>query len=128
MKTLKIAVNLDSPRLPEQEKKQIQEVGYAVLLESFLNQALAEKYPKGLDRLKRKVLARVQARLDACELEAEYMEIEDGDFDFIRDTMLGDDVKFSAQQNRLVSQIIKNIEDCEKASRAKEDEPAAKQE
>lgn len=108
MKKFTYTLNLDLLRLNEKEKVFIAESGEKSILENILNQGLAGKYPSGMSTDKRRIYGRLLEKMDADTSGT--LEIEEAEFDLIKEAIASDEARFLPEQTRLISQYLKAID------------------
>lgn len=112
MKTLNYKVDLIKLKLNEAEEKHISELGYKRLFENILNQLLRSKHPQGIQGVKGRIYSRILNKLDVSE--SELLEIEDAEFDIIKEVFLSDETTFDPEQTRLIMQYVTAVEEANK--------------
>lgn len=108
MKTISYKLDIEKLKLNEQETRFLTDVGEKVFFENTLNQGLSNKYPSGMPIAKQKIYSRLLDKLDSdC---TGTLEIEEAEFDLIKEVMTSEDAKFHPGQTRLISQYLQAIE------------------
>lgn len=110
MKTLNLAFDFALVKAAPEEQEQIKKIGFAVPFEVLFNQAIGGKYPQGLPLLQGRILNRIQRKIDKLTVEDTLLELEESEYDLVKEVMLDPNVRFSANQYRLVTAIVENIE------------------
>lgn len=107
MKTLNLRVTVDNLRLSDAEKQHIESFGFGGLLESLLIQGLSFKYKDGIGGAKQRVLNRI---LDKLDFRKDDIELEESEFDLLKEVFLDENVKFHPSQSRLICQYMDKVE------------------
>lgn len=111
MKTLPLSLsNSIMSKVSDVERKFFETTGLAGIFETLLVQGLTSMHPQGLPLSKGKTLARLQRRIEDTPKDATSMEIEDADYDLIKEVFSGEGARFAPQQYRIVSEIAANVE------------------
>jgi len=110
MKNLNISFNTEAINLSDNESTEIKKHGFAMPFEVIFNQGLGALYPQGLTLSKGKVLSRIQKKLDALKSHDLHLELEEAEFDLVKEVFLSESVKFMPTQYRLVSIYVDSIE------------------
>jgi hypothetical protein len=103
-------VNLLHPKMVEQEVKLMAELGVIGVFETLLIQGLSSMYPQGLPMVKGKTLARLQARILGIPSTQTSINVEDAEFDLVKQVFAGEDAKFQATQYGVVLQYADALE------------------
>lgn len=111
MKTLNFEnVNILHPKMSEQEVKLMTDMGVVGVFEMLLVQGLSSIYPQGLPMTKGKILARLQARVAISPVQNTQIDIEDAEFDLVKQVFAGEEAKFQASQYGVILQYVDALE------------------
>lgn len=109
MKILNVDIELPKS-LSEAEVKSIAEVGKVAVFGSLLINAVNSIYGEGkIPMTQGKILASIQDRVDASSSEDLELEVEDGQYDFIKTVFFNDKVTFHAMQYQIVSRFLDKL-------------------
>lgn len=107
MKNLNIVVEVEKLKLSDAEKLHLETFGFGGLLESLLIQGLSLKYKEGLVGSKQRILNRI---LDKLDFRKNDIDLEESEFDLIKEVFLDESVKFHPSQARLICQYMDKLE------------------
>lgn len=115
MKTFRYRQDINTLKLNDTEKEFFAKDGQKSVFENILNQALSTKYPQGIPAKTGRILARIYTKLDATEVDT--LELEEAEFELVRDALTGEEARFAPQQFRLLSLYAAAIEAAAKDSK-----------
>jgi len=115
MKQYKFVLNYKKLKLSVQEEKDFERDNYEhhkFVLEQTLYQGLSSKYREGLPKSKERIFTRILDALDRTT--AEFVEIENAEFDLLNEILNSEESKFPAQNSRLIRQYRDMLDEAEK--------------
>lgn len=110
MKTLDITLDIDALKTADEEKEQILSLGSVIVFEALFIQGLNRRYQAGLPLAKGKLLARIQTKLDKLNSSNSILDLEESEFDLVKEVFTSEDSSFGPSQYRAVMQFIRAIE------------------
>lgn len=122
MLKLKITLNYKQPEpKTEQDKATFQTP--RELTSGYINYAVNKKYPGGLKGISLRTFGRIQSKLDEAVLDKkDSIELETSEVDFIKETLLNDEIEFPSAISRYVLILIDEFEDAIAKEKAKNKE------
>jgi len=112
-RNLKYTVDFETLNLAPAIKAEVKAIGQKGMFENYLSSALDKKGgDRGVKPFEARILSRIQNKLDAAK--ADYVELEEAEFDLVKEAFRREDSQWPAMQVRALMQYLSNIEDCEK--------------
>ena len=110
MKTLSLKIIPDITKLSKEEQDFILTFGQVGVLENLLLSGINQIHKEGLPIKQAKLLGRLQRKFEAVAKDAVEVQIEDAEFDFLKEVFTDEQVRFSPAQCRVVLAIIENLD------------------
>lgn len=106
-------INVDASKLrgvSDAEKERITK-DPRELFEIMLNQYLSARFQRGLSGPRNRALARVLQKLDKLEEGSITLELEDAEFDLIKDAFMHDESFIRPEHTRLIAMYVEHAEE-----------------
>lgn len=110
MKIFNYAIDVDSLKVSEVEAKELA-LHPERALETMLNLYLSARFTSGLTAPRSRAYQRLLTKLDeAAHIQVYNLDLEDAEFDLLRDAFAHDDVRVRPEHVRLIGQYCAQIE------------------
>ena len=109
---IKLNLNIDY-KIPDEFMKgpDGEPTTYVELTVGYIGSAVAGKYEKGLTGSKTRMWGRIQRKFDeVIEKEKNFVELEDGEFEFVSKAVLDENVPYKASAAKFIMLLQEEIE------------------
>lgn len=113
-------IDLSQCKISEQEIADINKLQQKMLFENILNQGMQSKYPNGITNKLSRDYAKILKKLDKAP--GNFLELEDSEFDIVKDMFTNEGSRFLPAQTRLVQLYSEQVDiavDAKKAAAGK---------